>query len=62
MSEIYIENCRRSVIKKIDNWHRQGLSYSQIAKKLGYWHHRTINRYHRVYEKYGETVFAQDKR
>ena len=60
MTEIYIKNCRRSVIRKIDNWHRQGFSYSEIAKKLGYWHYQTINRYHRVFERYGEEVFTKD--
>lgn len=38
----------------------QGMTYAQIAKKYGSCK-SAVNRYHRLYERYGIEIFAKNK-
>lgn len=57
---VLVPNCSKSKILEIAQMRRQGYQYKAIARKV----HRsvtTVNRYHRVYEKFGIDVFAEDR-
>ena len=57
---IMVYNCTKSMILMIQDMRDQGLPYRAIAEKMGYASH-TVNRYDRLYEKFGIEVFADDK-
>ena len=57
---VLVPNCSKSTVELIAQMRRQGLGYKAIARKV----HRsvtTVNRYHRVYEKFGIDAFAEDR-
>lgn len=57
---IMVYNCTKSMILMIQDMRDKGLTYQVIAEKMGYaWN--TVNRYHRLYEKFGIEVFADDR-
>ena len=58
--QVLVYNCTKSMILTIQDMRDKGDSYRVIAKKIGY-HHHAIARYHRLYEKFGIEVFANDK-
>ena len=57
---IMVYNCSKRMILMIQNMRDKGYIYRTIADKMGYSPH-TIARYHRLYEKFGIEVFADDK-
>lgn len=57
LSEPMVTGCSVSMIRKIVDMRRCGLPYKTIAHKIGV-HKQTVNRWHRVYEKFGEEAFA----
>ena len=57
---IMVYNCTKSMAIMIQRMRDQGHIYRTIADKMGYAPH-TVARYHRLYEKFGIEVFADDK-
>ena len=57
---IMVYNCTKSMVLMIQRMRNQGHIYRTIADKLGYAPH-TVARYHRLYDKFGIEVFADDK-
>ena len=57
---IMVYNCTKSMAMMIQDMRDAGKPYRVIADKMGFSMH-TVNRYHRLYEKFGIEVFADDK-
>jgi len=58
---VLVPTCSKSRVLLIAEMRKQGYQYKAIARKV----HRSVtavNRYHRVYEKFGIDVFADDKK
>lgn len=58
MMEPLILSCTDKMIKQIHKMRLMGLPYKTIAHKMGV-HQQTVNRWYRVYEKYGIKAFAR---
>lgn len=57
---IMVYNCTKSMAMMIQGMRDAGKPYRVIADKMGFSMH-TVTRYHRLYEKFGIEVFADDK-
>jgi hypothetical protein len=57
---ILVYNCTKSMAMMIQDMRDEGRIYRYIAKRMGFSVH-AVTRYHRLYEKFGIEVFADDK-
>lgn len=58
LSEPMVSGCDVDMIRSIVHMRKCGLPYKTIAHKIGV-HKHTVNRWHRIHEKFGEEAFAR---
>lgn len=60
ISSVWVTTCSQKDVSDICLMKDQGMTYAQIAKKYGSCK-SAVNRYHRLYERYGIEIFAKNK-